>query len=153
MERASSAMASLLLTVNALNECKNVFGLPYGSAGAKLDGFGVAPRLAASPPRAFADRDKSQHLRKAKKTGFGDGGKHVNAPFADGTKKCAPRTLGQRSAWACCKRSAGLAKNCKYLTISPGKCPAIQRKGNMARRGHGIYCLFPPVDKNVLMNS
>ena len=89
MERASSVMASLLLTVNVLNECKNVFGLPYGSAGAKLDGFGVASRLAASPPRAFTDRDKSLHLRKAKKTGFGNVGKHVNAPFADGTKKNA----------------------------------------------------------------
>ena len=100
-------MASLLLTVNALNECKNVFGLPYGSAGAKLDGFGVAPRLAASPPRAFADRDKSQHLRKAKKTGFGDGGKHVNAPFADGTKKMRSSDTGSKKRMGLLQKKRG----------------------------------------------
>lgn len=106
-----SVMAGLLLAVNAFNERGNVFGSPNSGARAKFDGLGIAARLAASPPRTFADGDESQNLRQTEKASGGNVGKHVNAPFADGkTKNALLGHQGQRSAWACCKRSAGLAE-------------------------------------------
>ena len=97
----------LLLTANTLNERDVVFGLPYSSARAKLDGFVVTSGLAASPPRAFADRDKGQNLRQAKITGSGNVGKHTNAPFADGTKKMRSSDTGSKKRMGLLQKKRG----------------------------------------------
>jgi hypothetical protein len=63
-----SVIAILLLAVHPVYEGMNVLGLPYGSAGAKLDGFWESSSFASFPPRAFADGEESKDLPQTEKT-------------------------------------------------------------------------------------